>query len=415
MNARKKRGFTLVELLVVIAIIGMLVALLLPAIQSVREAGRRMQCSNNLKQLGLAMQNYHSSMKILPPGSIFTSGQSSNVTTWKTSSPPGAGQARGGDGNWYNDYGWYTQIGAQIEQLAWFQSINWKAAWSDPTNALARSAQFPVFTCPTDGPKKILWADSSASNGGPFYVRTGGNYVVNWGNTNYGQGFLANPPFVFPNMTPGWYVNVNSNSFPSTGGVPSYNFGGAPFGPGTSSRLDDIRDGLSNTLLMSEVVGLRDDIAPNQQTSPTATWQGPVGDITFSTGGQTFNGSLTPNSTTGDYVCMSAPWSSTPPSVANLSTPSLATLNGMPAWQSPAVIAGNPITIGTQMFAARSKHNGGVNVTMCDGSGKFVADTVDAGVWMALSTSQNAAKWANPLPSGNARVMTIEPTTLTTP
>jgi prepilin-type processing-associated H-X9-DG protein len=157
--------------------------------------------------------------------------------------------------------------------------------------------------------------------------------------------------------------------------------------------------------MMSECVGLRDD----NQTQLNASWQGPVGDIAFATGGQTFNGSLTPNSTTPDTVCLTG-WAST------LTTPSLPNyltiLNGMPAWNTS--ISGITMSILFQQFAARSKHTGGVNALFCDGSVRFAPDTVDLGVWMAQSTSRNGARWLTPLLSTTARMMPVEPGNLNT-
>lgn len=272
------------------------------------------------------------------------------------------------------------------------------------------SALLPGFVCPSDGPKKIMWTDTTLT-----YNRPGGNYVVNWGNTNYGQFYLPVPP-------PGnWYPGVTP---PTT-----VSFGSAPFMAGSSSRLDDITDGTSNTLMMSEVVGLRDDSPTNSQTGSSPKYQGPVGDITFATGGQTFNGSLTPNSITPDYVCTTSSGWLTVPFVA----PVFAAMNGMPVvspttpWNTPPTppsIAGvtTPSTwtsVAGQQFAARSKHTGGVNAVFCDGSERFVTDAVDPGVWMALSTSRNAARWQTPNGtttggSTTARVMPVEPLTLNT-
>src|ERR1700753_3414388 len=80
-SMRERRAFTLIELLVVIAIIAVLIALLLPAVQAAREAARRAQCSNNVKQLGLALQNYHSAYKVFPPGIKYTPDSVTNLAT----------------------------------------------------------------------------------------------------------------------------------------------------------------------------------------------------------------------------------------------------------------------------------------------------------------------------------------------
>jgi prepilin-type N-terminal cleavage/methylation domain-containing protein/prepilin-type processing-associated H-X9-DG protein len=124
-NVPPRRGFTLVELLVVIAIIGILIALLLPAVQAAREAARRSQCNNNLKQFGVALQNYHDLRRRLPPD------------RW------------GGSAG--NVYGPHCLLLPFMEQNNVFQLINFNVLWSDPLNAGVCATNIPIFLCPSDG------------------------------------------------------------------------------------------------------------------------------------------------------------------------------------------------------------------------------------------------------------------------
>lgn len=151
------RGFTLVELLVVIAIIGILVGLLLPAVQAAREAARRMQCSNNLKQLGLAILNYESTHKKLPAARIAPAGL--NTANIANAAKPGQ-----------NIHGLATLL-PFLEQTALYSRFNWSAAFGDYTrngtvvavpsafnsgNALLATNTLPAFYCPSDGGEKKI-------------------------------------------------------------------------------------------------------------------------------------------------------------------------------------------------------------------------------------------------------------------
>jgi prepilin-type processing-associated H-X9-DG protein len=311
-------------LLVVIAIIGILIALLLPAVQAAREAARKIQCSNNLKQLGLAMQNYHSALNILPPGTIF----------WSTDVYPGKRPAST-PGNWYDDHGWYTQIGGYIEQKPWFQSINFKLSFSDAGNEKPRRVPIPLYACPDDALRRNEWGDPPTMPS-PTWSRWRGCYVVNFGNTNYGQTTKNKIPFL-----------------------------GAPFSHKRSKRLSDIKDGTSKTLMMSEYVTVLE-----LASLASGAWGGPMSDFTTALGGQTFECLTPPNSIVGDDV-------------ARICPPTQYLQHGI-----KCNLIGND-TLG-QSLAARSLHVGGVNAVMCDGSVRFYPDEIDLDVWQALSTANGA-------------------------
>jgi prepilin-type N-terminal cleavage/methylation domain-containing protein/prepilin-type processing-associated H-X9-DG protein len=126
--SRRRNGFTLVELLVVIAIIGILVALLLPAVQAAREAGRRAQCQNNLKQIGLAMHNHHDVLKALPAGFVATAAYPSTANGW----------------------GWSALILNYMEQAPLYNSIKFNLPVEDASNAAAIATIVSTYQCPSD-------------------------------------------------------------------------------------------------------------------------------------------------------------------------------------------------------------------------------------------------------------------------
>jgi prepilin-type N-terminal cleavage/methylation domain-containing protein/prepilin-type processing-associated H-X9-DG protein len=131
---RRRPAFTLVELLVVIAVVGILVALLLPAVQAARESARRAQCVNNLKQIGVACHNYHDAFRHLPPGYC----AAGPYVDGATDTTPG--------------WGWPAFILPQVEQRAVFEAINFSLPIEHPSNARAVQATIPLYICPSDMP-----------------------------------------------------------------------------------------------------------------------------------------------------------------------------------------------------------------------------------------------------------------------
>ena len=306
-----QRGFTLVELLVVIAIIGILVALRLPAVLCARAAARRMQCKNNLKQISLGMHTYHSNHNVFPYGAMQGPG---DVDAVRTPFDPD---------RWYDDYTWTSQIGPQIEQQNWFDLFDFTVTISLPANEQARRFKVPVFGCPDDGLEENEWNSAQWAR-----VRT--NYVCNWGNTGYAQ--------------------------KDHSGV---TFGGAPFTFRNLISIDDIRDGTTNTAMLSETL------------TPKGTgWEGPLGETCLSTGGQSFDAWVTPNSTFPDEVGRRCPQEATKGGT-NCITDGVAIETDIPE---------------THHHAARSFHSGGVNVAFCDGSIHFISDSINLDIWRALST-----------------------------
>ena len=193
MSSTKKPGpqaaFTLIELLVVIAIIAVLIALLLPAVQSAREAARRAGCLNNLKQIGLAMHNYHSTYDVFPIGYVAQPNTNLNVTT------PG--------------WGWASAILPQIEQGPLYSAANLNLPIEDPTNLTVRTTALGVYTCPSD--RSAGQFTVTDSNANPIADAWSNSYAGNFGrdvniakNPTGGNGlFMCNLAFGIKDITDG--------------------------------------------------------------------------------------------------------------------------------------------------------------------------------------------------------------------
>jgi prepilin-type N-terminal cleavage/methylation domain-containing protein/prepilin-type processing-associated H-X9-DG protein len=159
-----RKAFTLVEVLVVISIIGVLLALLLPAVQTAREASRRMQCQNNLKQIGLALLNYQSNHKVFPPGYVSQVDKDGNDTG------PG--------------WGWAALILPHMEEAGVFNRIQLDLPIEDTSNKAARISEIPGYYCPTESYRRI-WTAKRA-NGSEICEVAESNYVGVFGTTEPG-------------------------------------------------------------------------------------------------------------------------------------------------------------------------------------------------------------------------------------
>jgi len=316
----RRVGFTLVELLVVIAIIGILIALLLPAVQAAREAARRAQCSNNLKQIGLAMHNYHSVHRSLPIGGL--------ACCWTS---------------------WMVAVFPFIEQQAAYDMYQHSPMFTSASYYMAdvnlpvTTQRYAAFTCPSDMPstcEEVFGAGKKI---------TAHNYAVNYGNT----GFVSSSGGKF-------YTEFGAEQVIFPGSPDEIKFLGAPFTASGSVNTDalvyrfrDVLDGLSNTLMAAEVIqGHGEDLRG-------IIWWGI---------GAGFEASLAPNSWQPDailedrYIEPENP-RNPPGTVGN----------------DP----GNPMRLGS-----RSRHPGGVNTALCDGSVRFISDNIAEATWRALSTTQ---------------------------
>lgn len=334
MNINERRGFTLVELLVVIAIIGVLVALLLPAIQAAREAGRRSQCTNNLKQIGLALQNFESARKRYPYG--------------KGPSYTGAPV--------YARWSVHSQILPYMELQSLYSSLNFTFGPETPgmggviafmpafENAARQNRDgsrtlVPGFLCPSDEPTDGSWPG-------------GNNYCGNQG---------------------GWLCDRGDDPPAASDSAPDELQTGVLYFK-SAVKPGQITDGLSNTVMFSERLrgrGDPDPVADMFVMAHQTTLQ-----ATFDTCSNTNTATATPLTSKwgwswvmGENCCTLYNHVATPNRTACGGT-------GFPGSMTNMAMQVPPSSV----------HSGGVMIMMCDASVRFLADSVDLPVWRAMGT-----------------------------
>ena len=392
-SVKRRQGFTLVELLVVIAIIAILVLLLLPAVNSAREAARRAQCMNKVRQLGIAMVNYESAFRAFPPAipSCTTEAQHSLGTQV---------------GNLCHGPNWAQQLLGQLEEVDLsrriskcmekeFQASDDCEHVSEGRNWLVNRLTPDFIRCPSAPEAQRLHHDASTA----YESMAKGNYAACVGSGSYIESIEGNKELeikhlgradrsrgyaaakrsrgvITVRMIPGWKQKIKT-------GVPDEHPGIWKFAHGKGTKVQHIKDGTSKTIVVSEVLPFDDSEGHAGRNSKDirGVWTSPsMGASTYthghpeSTSDRETRVTLLPNSLGSEDESLRDNINSCAQSIPQ---------------DSPMVCSSVPVRgrqAGNTWASARSAHPGGVIAARADGSAGFYPDGTDVNVWYALGT-----------------------------